>query len=478
MGPVPLPGDFTLRFDPAVRRPRPGVLIGGSPVRVLRLTDAGAALVGAWMAGRPVGAGKGAGLLAARLVEAGMATPRPASAPALKAAVVVPVRDDREGLSETLASLASTAGGIAVTVVDDGSSPPLPLPSGSEHVALLRRERSGGPAAARNTGLASIDAGSDGPPNDVVVFVDAGCVLPPGWLPALGSHFADPGLGAAGPRVRSRPSGGSPVRVARYEEARSPIDLGPVGAPVRPGSAVPYLPTAVLAVRVEALRRLGGFDGHLRFGEDVDLVWRLHEAGWRVRYDPSVSATHPARAGYRLWLRQRFDYGRSAAPLAARHGRAVAPLTVSPWSLSAWCFAATGRPLAAAAIVAGSAQVLARRAGPDPAVAGELRRLAVSGNLRAAGPIASAIRRAWLPPALVAGAVVWSKTGRRTRRWMAATAAAVAAGPGLTDWSGRRPGTGPLTWAAWCLADDLAYQAGVWSGAVRERSAAALLPRW
>jgi hypothetical protein len=28
------------------------------------------------------------------------------------------------------------------------------------------------------------------------------------------------------------------------------------------------------------------------------------------------------------------------------------------------------------------------------------------------------------------------------------------------------------------LADDLAYQAGVWAGVIRQRSAAALLPKW
>jgi mycofactocin system glycosyltransferase len=467
---VPLPPDFTLSFPPDLIRPGPDVLIGGSPMRVLRLSGAGAALVDRWMAGRPVGAGRGAGALAARLVESGMAAPGPAGREPPVTAVVVPVRDDPAGLEATLAALEATAPQARRHVVDDGSRQPVPAAGAA---AVIRRAHPGGPAAARNAG-----AGALGPGPDVVVFVDAGCVPEPGWLDGLLAHFADPGLAAVAPRVRSRALPGTPEYLARYEEAHSPIDLGPVGGPVRPGERVSYVPTAVLAVRYRAFRDVGGFDEALRFGEDVDLVWRLHRAGWRVRYDPAAVATHPARTGLRSWARQRYDYGRSAAPLAARHGRSAAPLAVSPWSLAAWAFAAAGHALPGAAITAVTAEVLARRAGADRALAAELRRLAITGTARAGGPIASAIRRAWLPPALAGAAAVWAAGGRRTRRSVTASALAVLAGPGLADWVRRRPPTGPVTWAAWCLADDLAYQAGVWAGVVGARSVAALLPKW
>ena len=54
---------------------------------------------------------------------------------------------------------------------------------------------------------------------------------------------------------------------------------------------MPYVSTEALWVRVAALDGLapdsatdtdGPFDVSLRYGEDVDLVWRLHAAGWRV----------------------------------------------------------------------------------------------------------------------------------------------------------------------------------------------------
>lgn len=39
---------------------------------------------------------------------------------------------------------------------------------------------------------------------------------------------------------------------------------------------------------------VGGFDDErfFMFVEDVDLCWRLHEAGWRVRYEPAAEVVH------------------------------------------------------------------------------------------------------------------------------------------------------------------------------------------
>jgi mycofactocin system glycosyltransferase len=417
-----------------------------------------------------VGPSRGARTLAGRLVDAGIADPLPPPSPLPTVAIVVPVRDDAAGLAATLAALEATAPGVRVVVVDDGSEPPLDEPLGPA-VELVRRPVAGGPAVARNTGLARVEA-------EVVVFVDAGCVPAPGWPPALLGHFADPEVAAVAPRVHSRPGDRTPAALARFEAARSPLDLGPHAGAVGPGGAVPYVPSAVLAVRARALRQEGGFDEDLRFGEDVDLVWRLGRGGRRIRYEPAASASHPARPDLSSWLRQRYDYGRSAAPLAARHGRAVAPLSASPWSVVAWSLAACGWPAAGASVVAGTAWALGRRAGADPTVAAELRRLALVGNLRAGGAIAAAVRRAWLPPAVASGWLAGRLGGRRSRRSLILTALAIGAGPGLVDWWKRRPGAGPVEWMVWRLADDLAYQAGVWAGVARSRSAGALWPRW
>jgi len=53
----------------------------------------------------------------------------------------------------------------------------------------------------------------------------------------------------------------------------------------------------------------------LRYGEDVDLVWRLHDAGWQVRYDPRTCVEHAEPERWLPWLLRRHAYGTSAAPL-------------------------------------------------------------------------------------------------------------------------------------------------------------------
>ncbi len=488
-----LPAGFGLELDPTVCRPRHQVLVGGSPIRVLRLSPAGAATVDSWVDGRSVGRGPGAQALAARLLDGGLAHPRPGAVAhpgPNDVTVVVPVRDDPAGLSATLDAVGKVG---ALIVVDDGSIRPITADQ-ARGSTLIRRHISGGPGAARNTGWRMATT-------EIVLFLDADCAPAPGCLATLLRHFADPQLAAVAPRVRAGASDGAPAWLAAYERLRSPLDMGPREAPVRPRSTVPYVPTAALALRRESLEQTGGFDESFRFGEDVDLVWRLGKRGWRVRYEPSASVAHPARNSGGRWLAQRYHYGRSAAPLADRHNRDVAPVSLNPWSAAAWALAAAGCPAAAVAVTAGTSAVLARRAGSDPAAARTLARLALAGNIRAGWALAEAVRRAWLPPAVVLAAMT-SRKGRSTAwpavfaaltvpaasEWLTGRASAAATSgdlshgdPAVDGGPSDGPGSPELglpTWIAIRLADDLAYQAGVWSGALKARSAGALLPRF
>jgi hypothetical protein len=95
---------------------------------------------------------------------------------------------------------------------------------------------------------------------------------------------------------------------------------------VRPWSAVAYVPSACLVARTNVLGT--GFDPRLRCGEDVDLVWRLHDAGHRVRHVADVELAHDAPHGHGVAGRGSF-YGTSAALLAARHGSKAAPGVLS-----------------------------------------------------------------------------------------------------------------------------------------------------
>ena len=447
-----LPSDWRIALDPGVRRVDGGaVLIGGAPVRILRLTAAGQRLVDRLEQGEPVPPSNGAQDLTRRLLDAGMAHPRPGQSVhgLTDVTVVVPVHD------EPVTARADHA--AAYLVVDDGSSSPVIVP---RDATVVRHEHARGPAAARNTGWR-------GATTELIAFLDADCDPQPDWLEHLLPHFGDPAVAAVAPRIATSTPATLPAALARYEQARPTLDRGDQEAIVRPRSPVPFVPTAALVVRRSALEAIGGFDETLRFGEDVDLVWRLADAGWTVRYDPSVTVTHPSRPTAGDWLRQRFDYGTSAAPLARRHGRAVAPLAMSPWSLLSWALEGTGHVVAGAAVAAGTTARLVPRLDGLRHPWTEAARLAGRGHLYAGTAVADAVRRAWWPMALGAAVV--------SRRARLAVLAATVLTPALEWWT-ERPPLDPATWTALRLIDDVAYGAGVWAGCARERSFAALVP--
>ena len=460
----PLPPGFRIALDPGVRWSGDGdVLIGGSPIRVLRLTAAGRDLVDRLAAGEPVPRSPAAQKLTRRLLDAGLGHPRPpvpARPPGV--AVVIPVRNDAGGLAVTLAALARI---VPIVVVDDASADPGALKAvcrGPE-ITLLHRAVRGGPGAARNDGWRAT-----GEP--LVAFVDANCEPAPGWLDVLRPHFADPQVAAVAPRIVAVARPDAAGWLADYEAACSPLDLGGGEAIVRPRSPVAYVPTAALVVRRSALEELGGFDEALGVGEDVDFVWRLAAAGWTVRYEPRATVRHPIRPNWPAALKQRYRYGTSAAPLARRHGAAVAPVVASPWTAAAWTLVAAGHPrLGAAAAGWSGARVAVRvplRMGDGlPRTAAV--RLAELGHLRGGLALARAVRRAWPPLAVI--------TAVASKRSRPALAAAVVVPAGV-DWLQRRPRLDPLRFVALRLADDLAYAAGVWAGCARERSLRALWP--
>lgn len=444
-----LPADWGVVLDPGVRRiDGGGVLVGGAPLRILRLTDAGTRLIDRLAAGEAVPQSPGAQRLVRRLLDANMAHPRPAATTltADDVTVVVPVRDGNV--------TADTA--TAAVIVDDGSATPVTHPTAT----VIRHDHSRGPGAARNTGWRAATT-------ELVAFLDADCHPDAGWLGRLLPHFGDPAVAAVAPRIRTEPAATLPTALARYEQARPTLDRGEHEAIVRPRSPVPFVPTAALVVRRTALEQLDGFDESFRFGEDVDFVWRLAEAGWTVRYEPSVTVTHPSRTTATAWLRQRFDYGTSAAPLARKHGASVAPLTMSPWSLASWTLEGLGFPLTGAAIGAATTALLAPRLKGLRDPWGEARKLAGTGHLHAGVAVADAIRRAWWP--LATGAALVSRRARR-----GVLAAAVV--PPLLEWRRQRPPLDPAQWVVLRLLDDLTYGAGVWAGCARERSFAALRP--
>ncbi|HZV51349.1 MAG TPA: mycofactocin biosynthesis glycosyltransferase MftF [Candidatus Dormibacteraeota bacterium] len=437
------------------------------PLAVVELREAGARLLEAVSEGRTLTPSRAEVGLLYHLSSLGLVEMRPVPESWPKVTLVVPVRDRPTQLAACLASirrLRYPGDRVEVVVVDDGSLEPLPPVEGAR---VLRLPAPRGPAAARNAGAREARG-------EVLVFIDSDCRAEEGWLRELVTELAGPGVAAAGGRVLPARERGW---LERYEAVRSPLDLGPRPAPARPRTRVPYLVAANLAVRRADFEAVGGFDERLRHGEDVDLCWRLVARGRSAVYQPLAAVRHDHRGRLRDFALTRARYAASEAALLRRHPENRRWLALSP---------------GAAAALAGMLAVLLGRRRPaalgglalavETAIA--VRRLSDLGisprpalGALAAGQAAGLYHlcrqlcRYYGLPAL--GLALLAGRGRRRGALLGLGAAALL--PALLDWRRLRPSLPPPAFAAAGLLDDLAYQAGLWFGCLRERTLVPLL---
>ncbi|NMN98805.1 mycofactocin biosynthesis glycosyltransferase MftF [Antrihabitans stalactiti] len=453
---VRLPDGFAVQCDPSSRAYSGGrVLIGGSPTTMLTLAPAAAAML---VDGHLEVTDPASAAVARRLLDSGVAQPRPTARPSTAdVTIIIPVRNNPAGLTRLLDAVR----GYRVIVVDDGST--VPVHSPRREVSVLRHGTSRGPAAARNTGLRSATT-------EFVAFLDSDVIPREGWLRGMLGHFDDPTVALVAPRIVAFDP--DSTALARYEHSRSSLDLGRRESRVRAGSIVSYVPSAAMLVRRRVIADEGGFDETMTVAEDVDLCWRLERAGWSLRYEPTAQVAHDHRITIGKWFSRRLFYGTGAALLAERHTDAVAPVAMPVWTAAAVGGAATLTRVGFAGAVVSMAVATVRLrkvfTGLDQPTS-VAAQFAVRGFAAAVGQVASAACRDYWPVTAVAMAC-----SRRFRRVVIATAVA----EGVADWCTHRQvgGLDPVRYVWFKRLDDLAYGTGLWRGAARARSVAALTP--
>lgn len=225
--------------------------------------------------------------------------------------VVVPAFDEGRVVESCIRSvLADPRELLELVLVDDGSS--------DDTLAIMRRyehdprvtvltQPNAGKAAALNTGIAAARG-------EVLVFVDADGIFTTSTITELLTGFDRRDVGAVC-------GNDEPVNLDRPQTHLLAL-LTHTTALVRRALALvnclPIVSGNVGAFRREVVDELGGFvEGFL--GEDLELTWRVHRAGYRVAFRPRalVFAEVPSNVGA-LW-RQRVRWTRGLVQTARLH---------------------------------------------------------------------------------------------------------------------------------------------------------------
>ena len=127
---------------------------------------------------------------------------------------------------------------------------------------------------------------------------------------------------------RSTSSAGSPQAVVPTSR-RATNRMGHSAVAAAPGGPrhvmldderAEHVPGCNLAVRREVLDAIGGFDVRYETaGDDVDLCFRILDAGHEIGFHPGALVWHRRRSTTRAFLRQQRGYGRAEAIVAERH---------------------------------------------------------------------------------------------------------------------------------------------------------------
>lgn len=194
--------------------------------------------------------------------------------------VVVPVYNGEKWVAETVRSLLAVTyprNRVELIVVDNASTDGTARILGQfvDQIRVLTEPKQGR-SYARNRGIAAASY-------DVVAFTDADCIADPEWLRHLVAPLADPRAGISGGKiVTMRPC--TPIQEfgeSLWEQDQAINVFKP-----------PYAITANWASPKKVLLEARGFDGAFERGEDVDLAYRILQAGYTIMYSDSAVIRH------------------------------------------------------------------------------------------------------------------------------------------------------------------------------------------
>lgn len=204
-----------------------------------------------------------------------------------------------------------------VIVVDDGSTDDTKAIVARHPFARAIHQPNKGLSVARNVGLGAATG-------EVVAYTDSDCFADPDWLTHLVYQLERSGAAAVGGPNLTPPDGRLAACVAASPGQPTHVLEG--------DQLAEHIPGCNMAFRRDVLLALNGFDPvYRKAGDDVDICWRLEQAGYWITFAPGAFVWHHRRQGPKSYLKQQYGYGEAEALLRFKH-----PEKFNGWGNGKW----------------------------------------------------------------------------------------------------------------------------------------------
>lgn len=191
-----------------------------------------------------------------------------------------------------------------VIVVNDGSKDNVESIIKKFPVKLISTSNNG-LSSARNTGMYAARG-------EILAYIDDDASPDQQWLKYIAYAYATSNHACiGGPNICPEDSGFIATCVANAPG-------GPVHVLINDELAE-HVPGCNMTFRKEALMQIHGFDPLFRTaGDDVDVCWRIQQAGHTIGFHPAALVWHKRRNSLRAFWRQQKGYGKAEALLEAK----------------------------------------------------------------------------------------------------------------------------------------------------------------
>jgi O-antigen biosynthesis protein len=238
-----------------------------------------------------------------------------------KVSVVVPSYNGERTLKACLDSLQKlNYPDYEIILVDDGSRDATrQIALANPKVRYFHHEQNLGLSVARNSGIAAATG-------EIIAFTDSDCRADEDWLYYLvGSLLSNDFVGMGGPNLF--PPEDSLIAAAVMASPGGPAHV------MLTDRQAEHVPGCNMAIYKWVLTALGGFDPIFRrAGDDVDICWRLQQAGHKIGFSPSAFVWHYRRSTIRQYLKQQHGYGEAEALLVRKHPEYFNSMGGSMWT--------------------------------------------------------------------------------------------------------------------------------------------------